>query len=186
MKRASKLHKAKRLFGAALSGDIELMKEMRRLKKGNGPMEELTDTVDGVTGDQEVAGKFREVYETLYNSSPSDPEITNLKVLIQQLIQTEASEYKITKVTADVVKEAVCLMKPQTMDRSQGFSSDAILHAPDLLFSLLALVFRDWLTHGTVTPSVLACAFIQLLNNSLKDPALTDSYPAIARSSLHL
>ena len=56
------------------------MKEMKRLKTGNGPVEELTDNVDGVTGDHEVAGKFREVYEALYNSSPSDPEMTNLKV----------------------------------------------------------------------------------------------------------
>ena len=80
VKRASKLQQARGLFGAAMSGDIELMKEMKRLKTGNGPMEELTDTVDGVTGGHEVAGKFREVYEALYNSSPSDPEMTNLKV----------------------------------------------------------------------------------------------------------
>ena len=163
VKRASKLHQAKGLFGAAMSGDV-----------------------DGVTGDHEVAGKFREVYEALYNSSPSEPEMTNLKVEIQMLIQTEASEYEIEKLTADVVKEAVCLMKPHKMDISQGFSSDAILHAPDLLFSLLSLVLRDWLTHCTVTPSVLACAFIPLLKNSLKDPALTDSYRTIAGSSLLL
>ena len=102
---------------------------MRRLKTGNGPMEELTDTVNGVTGDQEVAGKFREdVYEALYNSSPSDPEMTNLKVKIQQLIKTEASEYEITKVTAEVVKEAVCLMKPHKMDISQGSRTPSCTH----------------------------------------------------------
>ena len=72
------------------------------------------------------------------------------------------------------------------MDVSQGFSSDAILHAPDILFSLLALVFQDWMTHGTVTPSILARAFIPLLKNSLKDPGLTDSYRAIAGSLLLL
>ena len=82
VKRASRLHKARGLFGSAMSGDIELMKKMRRLKTGNGPMEELTDTVDGATGEQEFSGKFREVYEALYNSSPSDPEMTNLKVKI--------------------------------------------------------------------------------------------------------
>ena len=102
------------------------------------------------------------------------------------LIQTEASEYETEKLTADVVKEAVCLMKPHKMDISQGFISDAILHAPDLFFILLSLVLRDWLTHGTVTPSVLACAFIPLLKNSLKDPALNDSYRAIVGSSLLL
>ena len=186
VKRASKLHRARGLFGAAMVGDIELMKEMKRLRTGKGPMEELADTVDGVTGENEVAGKFKEVYEALYNSSSSVNEMTTIKMKIQELIQVEDNEHEVSKVTADIVKQAVCMMKPHKMDVSQGFSSDAILHAPDLLFSLLALVFRDWLTHGTVTQSILACAFIPLVKNSLKDPALTESYRAIAGSSLLL
>ena len=40
--------------------------------------------------------------------------------------------------------------------------------------------------HGNVTPSILACAFIPLLKNSLKDPGLTDIYRAIAGFSLLL
>ena len=69
MKRASKLHQAQGLFAAAMAGDIELMKEMRRVKSGKGKIDEITDTVDGVTGDNEVADKFREIYSTLYNSA---------------------------------------------------------------------------------------------------------------------
>ena len=76
-------------------------------------------------------------------------------------------------------------MKSKKMDVSQGFSSDCLLHAPDLLFELLALVFQDWLVHGTVTSSVLSCAFVPLLKGQ-KDPGRTDSYRAIASSSLLL
>ena len=76
-------------------------------------------------------------------------------------------------------------MKPHKMDISQGFTSDTLLHAPDLLFELLALVFQDWLVHGTVTRSVLSCAFVPLLKGN-KDPSKTDSYRAIASSSLLL
>ena len=32
------------------------------------------------------------------------------------------------------------MTKPHKMDVSQGFSSDALLHAPDVLFELLALI----------------------------------------------
>ena len=64
--------------------------------------------------------------------------------------------------------------------------SDALLNAPDDLFIILSLVFKDWMTHGTVTKSTLAYAFIPLVKNSLKDPVLTDSYRAIASSSLIL
>ena len=84
-----------------------------------------------------------------------------------------------------VVKEAASKMKAHKMDVSGGFSLEALIHAPDMLFSLLSLVFQDWLTHGTVTKSVLACAFIPLVKGS-KNPAFTDSYRAIAGSSLFL
>ena len=40
--------------------------------------------------------------------------------------------------------------------------------------------------HGTVTMSLLSCAFLPLFKGGLKDPANTDSYRAIAGSSLLL
>ena len=69
---------------------------------------------------------------------------------------------------------------------SYSFTSDAIKNAPDLLFDSLAAVYRSWLIHGTVSPTLLACAFLPLLKSSLKDPANTSSYRAIAGSSLLL
>ena len=44
---------------------------------------------------------------------------------------------------------------------------------------------RSFLTHRTVTKQLLACAFLPLLK-PMKDPASTDSYRAIASSSLIL
>ena len=90
------------------------------------------------------------------------------------------------KITVEVVKSAAVKMKPHKMDISQGFTRDCFLNAPDIFFSLISLVFQDWLIHGTVTRSVLSCAFIPLLKSSLKDPAKTESYRAIAGSSLLL
>ena len=56
----------------------------------------------------------------------------------------------------------------------------------DLLYDQLAGVYRSWLVYGSVTPSLLACAFLPLLKNALKDPSDTGSYRAIAGSSLLL
>ena len=61
-----------------------------------------------------------------------------------------------------------------------------MLNAPDILFDHLASIFRDWVVHGTVTATLLACAFLPLLKSSLKDPADTGSYRAIAGSNLIL
>ena len=102
------------------------------------------------------------------------------------LIQNQNSAAEADKLTMEKVKSAAVRMKPHKMDVTQGFTSDCFLHAPDILFELLSLVFKDWLIHGTVTKSILSCAFIPLLKSSLKDPAKTDSYRAIAGSSLLL
>ena len=70
---------------------------------------------------------------------------------------------EIGRVTEAKVKEAVGLLKPNKNDVTGGFSSDALINAPDILFDQLAGVFRSWLFHGTVTLILLACAFLPLL-----------------------
>ena len=138
-----------------------------------------------MTGENKVVEVFKDVYSELYNSSNTDDQMVELK----QLLQGEISESCIRhadRVTGAVVKEAACRMKPGKSDVSTSYTSDAILNAPDTFFNLLALVFRSWLVHGTVTLSLLACAFLPLFKGGLKDPANTDSYRAIAGSSLLL
>ena len=95
------------------------------------------------------------------------------------------SMQEVNKVTGIKVKEAASLMRPKKGDISGGFTSDAILNAPDILFELLATVFRSFLVHGSITSSLLACCFLPLLKGS-KDPADIGSYRAIAGSSLIL
>ena len=104
---------------------------------------------------------------------------------IQRLVGTGDRVSEILKVTTELVKQAACSLKPHKMDVSQGFSSDALLNRPDVLFEILASIFQSWLSHGNVTRSVLACAIIPLVNGS-KDPALSGSYRAIVSSSLLL
>ena len=95
------------------------------------------------------------------------------------------AKFEVFKVTGEKVKEAACRMKPNKSDVSEGYTSDALLNGPDILFEHLALVIRSFLLHGTVTKCLLACAFLPLLKPR-KDPVKTDSYRAIAGSSLIL
>ena len=159
------------------------MKEMRRVQSGHGVLDELPDSVDVVTGQEEVANQFGKVHSALYNSAESNEETNELKNRIRGLVQTEDSQAEIGKITSETVKKAAGKMKPHKMDISQGFTSDCLLHAPDI--QLLALVFQDWLSHGTVTKSILSCAFIPLIKGQ-KDPGKSDSYHGIASSNLLL
>ena len=62
----------------------------------------------------------------------------------------EGGENEVTKITGSVVKEAACRLKPGKGDVSEGYTSDAILNAPDILFDKFALVYKSWLYHGTI------------------------------------
>jgi hypothetical protein len=183
--RNADLVKAKKLFEASLEGDIQLVAEMKKVRSGGGGTDELPDNVAGAEGEKEIVEKFREVYSALYNSASTAPEVQTIKDQLQALIKQESME-EVNKITGDVVREAAGLMKSGKADVSEGFASDAILNGPDILFDLLAMMFRSWCVHGTVTPSLLACAFLPLLKSALKDPADPGSYRAIAGSSIVL
>ena len=177
--------KAENLLAAALQGDTALLTEMKKIRKGGGGPPELPDTVAGANGEQEIVEKFRNVYSSLYNSASSEDDMRVLSDKVQALITPEAVG-EVARITGSIVKEAVCSMKAGKSDVSMCFTSDALLHAPDILFEQLSLVFRSWITHGRITPGLLACSFLPFLKSSLKDPSDTASYRAIAGSSLIL
>ena len=52
-------------------------------------------------------------------------------------------------------------------DVTGGYSSDVFLHAPDVMFSMLAEVFKLYLVHGTVSKQILVCAFLPLYKRTL-------------------
>ena len=88
------------------------------------------------------------------------------------LLYTEAEDWvehgadsvsEVGKVTGQIVKEAALSMKAGKGDVSCGFTSDAIISAPDIFFDHLAAVFRSFLYHGNMTSSLLACSFLPLL-----------------------
>ena len=185
LKKKADQTRAEKLFEASMQSDVDLLKEIKVIGGGRNSNTELPDTVDDANGEEEIVEKFKEVYSNLYNSAGSQNEMTDLKSKVAQLIQS-SSLAEVNKISGVKVKEAVGKMKPLKGDVSGGFTSDALLNAPDILFDQLAGIFRSWLVHGTVSLSLLACAFLPLLKSSLKNPADPGSYRAIAGSSLLL
>ena len=185
LRRRSDLIRAETLFEASLQGDCNLLAEMKNIRcGGSGRQSDLPDTVAGAQGEEEIVDKFRIVYETLYNSADTQAEMADLLNQVNRMIDNNSVQ-EVTKINGSKVKEAAGLLKANKGDVSGGFTSDAILNAPDILFEQLAKVFQSWLIHGTVTAYLLACCFLPLIKGT-KDPADTSSYRAIAGSSLIL
>jgi hypothetical protein len=138
--------------------------------------------VAGANGEEEVCDKFKDVYKQLYNAADSSMEMLTVKERVKANIKQKQAE-EVQKVTGEIVKLAASGMKKGKADVSGSYTSDAIKNAPDDLYDHLAAVYRSWLVHGSVSQPLLACAFMPLLKNSLKNPADTKSYRAIAGSA---
>ena len=184
-KRNEEFTRASKLCEVSLAGDADLLKEMKNMKGGGKTFADLPENVAGANGEDEIVEKFRQVYGALYSSSDSADEMAVLKAKLRDLINPE-SVNEVFKISGATVKKAAGMMKKGKSDVSDSFTTDAIVNAPDSLFEYLAAVYRSWLIHGTVTTHLLACAFLPLLKNSLKDPGDTNSYRAIAGSSIIL
>ena len=93
--------------------------------------------------------------------------------------------HEVSKVTGSAVKKTCTSVKPGKADVTGSFTSDVLLHSPDILFDHLASkrFFKSFLIHGNVTLELLSCAFIPLFKGGLKDPHSSDNYRAIAGSS---
>ena len=167
-------------------GSIDLMNEMKKIKGSKKVHEDLPDTVAGVAGEDLIVEEFRLMYQKLFNSCDTSEGVENIKDQLKDLIGRDLSVSDADLITGSVLKDAACRMKPGKGDVSGSYTSDAILNAPDSFFNIMAPVFRSWLVHGTVTLSLLACAFLPLFKGGLKDPSKTDSYRAIAGASLLL
>ena len=76
--------------------------------------------------------------------------MNKIKTMVEQQIDQHSS-IEVSKITANIVKQACKRMKPGKSDVSDAYSSDALINAPDSLFDILARIFRSFLIHGTVT-----------------------------------
>ena len=139
-----------------------MLKEMKRVKTGKCDTDDLPTSVDGTSGQANVANRFKDVFSALYNSVDDKNGLDAVEERISILLSKENNIAEVNKLTPDVVRKATMSLKSHKMDVSQGLSSDAFLQAPDLLFNLLSIVFKDWMTHGAITKTVLALSLIHI------------------------
>ena len=133
VKKEAELIRAKKLFEAAETGSVDLLLEMKKIRGSKKTKHDLPDDVDGVNGELNIVEKFCEVYEQLYNSSGSNEALEEMKAQIRDLIEENGTDQEVMKITGSKVKEAACRMKAGKGDVTEGYKSDAILNAPDIL-----------------------------------------------------
>ena len=165
-----------------MSGDKALMTELKKTLSKQKSGQQVPDSLEGEVTEDGILGKFRELYEKLYNSAGTEEEVGRVKLKLSDMIKEDDSK-EVNRVTGDIVQKACQRMKPGKTDVSESYTSDVFCNAPDSLFHALAAVFRSFLVNGTITLSILSCAFLPLYKGGHKKPDQFTTYRAIAGAS---
>ena len=81
---------ARNLLEASENGNMELLKEMKRIKGCKKSKLDLPENVEGACGEVNIVEKFRDFYESVYNSSESNEALEHIKTKIRELIYDES------------------------------------------------------------------------------------------------
>ena len=92
---------------------------MKDIKGRKVKAQSMPACVDGKTEPDDILDKFKEVYETLYNSAETGDTMNLIKDRLKVDIGQESLS-EVSKVTAAVVQKACAKMKPGKCDVSGG------------------------------------------------------------------
>ena len=178
--RAEEKVKKSKLFEACVSGDGDLFKELKSLRKSKAV---VATSMDGVTDN--VEEHFKNKYKQLFNSTNDGVELVKVQAETEALIEERSLE-DVLKVTPEVVKEAAHKLKSGKSDPVFSFSSDCFKNASDQMFEKLAMMIQSFLIHGHVTLILLLATLVPIIKDKLGSINVSKNYRSIAISSILL
>ena len=82
--------RARNLLQASETSSCELLKEMKKIKGNSKDNNDLPASVGGVSGEENIVAKFKDVYSALYNSSESSEDMLILKDKLKEEISADS------------------------------------------------------------------------------------------------
>ena len=178
-KAEEKIRKSK-LLKACLTGDGDLFKEIKSLRKSSTV---VATSMDGIA--ENIEDHFKNKYDHLYNSADDGAELLKVQEETEELVDENSLE-TVLKVTPQIVKEAAHKLRSGKSDPVFSFSSDCFKNAPDTVFDKLSQIIQGFLIHGHVTQLLLLATLVPIIKDKLGSISVSKNYRSIAISSILL
>ena len=178
-KRAVESIKKNKLLDACFNDKTNFFEQLRKMRSVKDNLPEKMD------GCKNVAEKFANVYQNLYNSVNDNNEMENILKETEMMID-HCSLNDVDLVTTEVIEKAIHEIKTSKNDPVFNFNSDCIKRAPSALSYHLANIIRSFLIHGHVSKILLLATIVPLIKDKLGDREASENYRSIALSSVIL
>lgn len=151
-------------------------KEISRINgKNSNP---VATSIDNVSGDVNIADKWRQHYETLLNSSSN--------VTLKESVLTKLSECMSfdKRISVSEVIEGVKLTKSGKTCGPDSLYAEHFKHANEKLYILLCLFFNSMLIHNYAPPEFMSTILVPIIKNKKGDLEDINNYRPIALTNV--
>ena len=153
--------------------------------KGN--VNNLPMTVDGISGDSDIANLFSEKYVKLFSSVPYDNDrMLNLKHQTEKNILScciHGNCYNSHCITVNDINESIKQLKHGKSDGNTGFDSSHVIHASNKLSVYLCLLFNVMIKFNYIPNDILVSTIIPIPKNK-QSQCNSENYGGIALGSI--
>lgn len=167
------------MLNACLQNKLNIFDEIRQQRKCK---QTFATSIDGCTNN--IPSHFAKSYKGLYNNVNDKDNLSIIENKLESNINNNNSHKDIGLITCDTLKIAAQRIKPGKSDPLFRLTSDCFLYAPDILYELLSILLKSYLTHAHVSEFLLLSTLIPIVKDKLGDITNSNNYRSIAINSI--
>ena len=164
---------------ASHMSELNMIDFWKQIKHMSTSKSVRSNTIDGVTGDGNIAEKWKCHYENIFNSIKN----VSMKDSVLHDVQLYNAIFNMSDVSLVTANEIAALIKDLKKGKSagpDGLTSECLIHANFNLSILLSLCFNSMLVHGYMPDLLLDSVIIPLVKNKCASLSDMNNYRPIA------
>lgn len=167
-----------------LSGNVNNIFE--KIKSDRKNKASSAKTVDGISGQENIADLFKNIYSDVYNKHKEDNvELSDFLNSLNDKINATDMDF-VNKISDSLIAEIISKLHSGKNDVVFDWGSDALIHGVQDLSMHFKLLFKSCLVHGHISQLFAFCTLVPLIKDAKGSKCSSDNYRLIAISSLVL
>ena len=167
-------HNADRIANKLLQqNDVDFWREIGKISKSDSKVP-LAATVNGVTGENQVAEMWKEHFSALLNSTSSTPITLSNDTLLEPFDSFQVEE----------TQEAILALKSGKSQGPDKLCAEHLKHAGDNLSAILTLFFNCAIVHGHLPAKFMQTNIIPIVKDKKGVLSSVDNYRPIAMTCI--
>ena len=166
-------------LAAKMIGNHPFWKQIKRINSGSTCTASLS--IDGITGDQNLAMMWKENYRQILNSVDERISRAILQSFEDANHYVKAEKYYCT---VELVKSLASKLKLTSAPELDGLQAEHIMHSHEFIYLHLTILFNLCLSHNFIPASCIASVITLIVKNKQDDAGVSSNYRPITVASV--